>query len=342
MITPPQFNGITVNEPALKAGDRIFASVVKSDGDGNYILNTSGRTIAAMSQDNLPDNRTIKLSVLKTEPLQVALLNDDKADALQIGNKVAVKLLSVNSKSFHVEINGRTYDINMRANPSAAKFMAEVIKTDPLLELKEIINPKTAAISAMAREMASFNQRETAAVLKDFGASKISAFMASEIERLIKDGGMFMENKILRNKSLKGDMKLASYGRGNGNAASAISKLQIANALMGNDFFSFLESDELDFDDGIIRISRNEENGWSFHVKLTFTKLGDTVVSFLKSYDEKWFVTVRTKNDISSLLSRIYVKNCKISWKPLKDEDKDIFIIKHDIMTGLAGFETVG
>lgn len=329
---------------SLNAGDIVYAASAKAGRNGSYILNINGRNVEAFSKDLLFGNN-LKLMVLKTNPLEVELLKQQSTNnsLFQMGDKVSVKILSSNNGIFSVEIGGKTYTAGILANSGNARIMAEVIKTEPLLTLKEInISPKNMALSAMAKEISVFNQKETATILKEFGAIHLSSFMADDIKKTLRNSGQFFEYKLSKGLSLDGDMKLAAYTQQNSSAESAISKLQIANALMSGDFFSFFENDELDFDDGIIKAVKNSGGSYSVYIKMNFTKIGETIISIIRHYENSYLITVRSKVNITAELSRLRIKNCKVVWKEMNEKDSEFFQIKKENLKEMNGFERIG
>lgn len=333
----------SMQQADINAGDIVYAASAKAGRNGSYILNINGRNVEAFSKDLLFGNN-LKLMVLKTNPLEVELLKQQSSNSLfQTGDKLPVKILSSNNGIFSVEIGGKTYTAGILANSGNAKIMAEVIKTEPLLTLKEInISPKNMALSAMAKEISVFNQKETAAILKEFGAIHLSSFMADDIKKTLRNSGQFFEYKLSKGLSLDGDMKLAAYTQQNSSAESAISKLQIANALMSGDFFSFFENDELDFDDGIIKAVKNSGGSYSVYIKMNFTKIGETIISIIRHYENSYLITVRSKVNITAELSRLRIKNCKVVWKEMNEKDREFFQIKKENLKEMNGFERIG
>lgn len=333
----------SMQQAGINAGDIVYAASAKAGRNGSYILNINGRNVEAFSKDLLFGNN-LKLMVLKTNPLEVELLKQQSSNSLfQTGDKLPVKILSSNNGIFSVEIGGKTYTAGILANSGSARIMAEVIKTEPLLMLKEInITPKQTALAAMAKEISVFNQKETAAVLKEFGAIHLSSFMADDIKKTLKNSGQFFEYKLSKGLSLDGDMKLAAYTQQNSSAESAVSKMQIANALMGSDFFAFFENDELDFEDGVIKVVKNGGNSYSVYIKMNFTKIGETIISIIKHYENSYLITVRSKVNISAELSRLRIKNCRVVWKEMQEKDSDFFQIKKENLKEMNGFERIG
>ena len=333
----------SMQQAGISAGDIVYAASAKAGRNGSYILNINGRNVEAFSKDLLFGNN-LKLMVLKTNPLEVELLKQQSSSSLfQTGDTLPVKILSSNNGIFSVEICRKTYTADILANSGSARIMAEVIKTEPLLTLKEInVNPKQLLLAAMAKEISVFNQKETAAVLKEFGAVHLSSFMADDIKKTFKNSGQFFEYKLSKGISVEGDMKLAAYTQQNSSAESAVSKLQIANILMGSDFFSFFENDELDFEDGIIKVVKNGGNSYSVYIKMNFTKIGETIISIIKHYENSYLITVRSKVNITAELSRLRIKNCKVVWKEMQEKDAEFFQIKKENLKEMNGFERIG
>lgn len=331
-----------IRQNSINIGDIIYAGSVHSGRNGSFILNINGRKVEAFSKDLLYGNN-LKLLVLKTNPVEVELLKQQNNSPFNSSDKVGVKILSSNNGLHSVEINGKTYQTEILSYSGNAKIMAEVIKTEPLLMLKEInTSPKQLSLAFMAKEVSLFNQKETFAVLKEFGAIHLPSFMADDIKKTLRNSGQFFEHKVLKGISTDGDMKLNAYIRQDSGAANAINKLQIVNALMDNSFFSFFENDELDFDDGIVRFVKNENNSFSVYIKLNFTKIGETIISIMKHYENSYLITVRSKVNITAELSRLKIKNCRVCWKELQEKDMEFLKIKKENLTGIDGFERIG
>ncbi len=331
-----------VTEKMPAEGDIVTANNIKEGRNGTYILNINGKNVEAFSKDILL-NPPLKLQIIKTNPLEVGLLKENISNILQTGDKVNVKLLANQGSSFLVEIDGKTYNASFTSSPLSSRFIAEVIKTEGLLLLKEVnISPKLSSLTLMAKEMASFNQKEISHILKESGVSILASFLSEDIKKFIRNSGQFFENKLRKGISPADDSKLSLYASGNTQAENALSKLQIANVLMGSDFFTFFENEELDFNEGIMRFSRNNHGSYSLFVKLKFSKIGDTIISIIKHYEKSYILTVRSKVNISAELARLNIKNCKVVWKELNSKDLDFFLIKKDNLKEMKGFERIG
>lgn len=332
----------SVQNAPLKEGDIVYASNIKEGKDGKYILSINGKNVEAVSKDIL-SSPPIKLQIIKTAPLEVELAKQNSTLSFNTGDKVNVKLISTLNNGYVVEINGKPYNASFINTPQGSRFIAEVIKNEGMLLLKDInISPKLSALSMMAKEISTFNQKEIVQILKENGVLHLPSLLADDIKKFLRNSGQFFENKLSKGVSLDGDSKLAAYVQGNNTAENAISKLQIANVLIGSDFFAFFENEELDFNEGVMRFSRNNKGSYSLFIKMNFSKIGETIISFVKHYENTYNITVRTKVNISAELSRLNIKNCRIYWKEMQEKDREFFIIKKDDFKEMQGFETIG
>lgn len=341
MEIQPVSGGNQDDSSALKIGDKIQVNIIKSHGDGGYSFNSGGKLFQGFS--HIPLNLGgQQIKVLSLEPrLEIAPFGKEKGEPIfQVGSKISVEVISVKDGAYSVNLGGKTYIVNIVPPPLAGKFIGEIVKTDPLLELKPVFTSlKDITLPFMAREMASFNQRDISSIMKMFTGASLAAFLPDDIRRVVKDGGNFFENKLSRGLAPAGDVKFSAYMAGDDNAAGNITKMQIANILMAEDFFSFFEGDELDFEGGVMRFHKSDNGNLNLHMKLSFTNLGETVVSFLKSSEMGYYLTVRTEKDISEELAKIDIAGCRINWRKLGEADKELFHIKSKDFKGLEGLD---
>ena len=54
---------------------------------------------------------------------------------------------------------------------------------------------------------------------------------------------------------------------------------------------------------------------------MNFTKIGETIISITRHYENSYLITVRSKVNIMAELSRLRIKNCKVVWKEMQDKD---------------------
>lgn len=257
----------------------------------------------------------------------LVLKNENGILTLNIGGSKLVALAEgiVISKNIKIEIIKLEPQLMVKILPSGddAKVALEKSSADILLGMKQ------AAMSAVLKEVSSFSQSDIAKILKMFGMAKIAAFTPDEIRKVIKDGGNFFENKLLNGISLKNDAKLEAYLAGNEPARSAVTKLQTANVLMTNDFLTFFDaSQDLDIDNGIMRFRRTDDGYLNLFMKVDFTNLGETILTFARSKDTGYNITIRTEADISDEIGDINIPGAVIRWVKLKKSDADFFEIK--------------
>ena len=303
-VTPPSLSS-TAAQGAVSVGDKVVASVV-SNNAGNLILNVRGVLAQAVNSHQFTQGKSVRVEVVQTEP------------------KVIVKILPQSQQGNQV-MQG---DISQKAAliKESAQGEAVLSSKDSSVLLKE-------TVALMAKETATFSQKDIVSLLKNLGGARIAAFLPEEIRKAVRNGGNFFENKLLKGLSVENDSKTIAYSSGNDTARGAVTKMQIANILMNTDFFTFFEGDEaLDFDGGVMRFRRSSSGGISLHMKINFSNLGETVISFVKAGDEGYYVTVRTKQDISNDLAYLKLPNLIVNWAELKADDSKFFEIdKKDI-----------
>ena len=91
-----------------------------------------------------------------------------------------------------------------------------------------------------------------------------------------------------------------------------------------------------------MRFVKNSNGTYSAFIKLNFTKIGETVISVTRHYENSYLITVRSKVNITAELSRLRIKNCKVVWREMQDKDLEFFEIKRENLTGMNGFERIG
>ena len=300
-ITPPspQTNNIA---PSLSVGDKVMATVISNSSD-KILLNVKGQQAEAAKGGEDFSGKSVKVEVLQTEP------------------KLIVKILSAN-------VNAKQ---SVQSNPSQnAALIKAATQGEALTNMKgETVIKDTASL--MAKEAAAFSQKDIVSVIKTLGGARIAAFLPEEIKKVIRNSGNFFENKLLKGISPESDSKMLAYLSGNDGARSAVTKMQVANILLNTDFFTFFDGEEeLDFDGGVMRFRKSPSGNINLHMKMNFTNLGETVISFVKAGDEGYYVTVRTAKDISKELAELNIPNLLIRWAELSENDGKFFEIDKD------------
>ncbi len=310
-VEPP---GLPVKGGArpLSPGDRVTASVISSDGKGGLILNVRGVKTAAFAEGAASPGKSVRVEVLQTEP------------------ELKVRILPENPSSRQAARSG---PVAALISESAEREALSGMKSGGAKIFKD-------AVPLLAREAASFSQKEVADILKNLGGARISAFLPEEIKKAVRDGGNFFENKLLKGISPEKDAKALAYASGNDAARGAVTKMQIANILMNADIFTFFDGDdELDFDNGVMRFRKTPSGDMSLYMKVDFTHLGETVISFAKAPESCYYVTVRTEKDISGDLASVNIPGLFIRWARLGPKDCSFFEIKPGDFSLLDNFD---
>ena len=292
-IGAPGVQGQNLN-PQLFPGVKLLASV---DDKGNIILNING-TKRAVQADGaaLPAGKMVRVEVLQTEP------------------ELKVRILPETPQ-----------------NVKTAALISETLQKDALSDMKSAKQTLLkSVISVLAKEAASFSQKEVSDILKNLGGARITSFLPEEIKKAVRNGGNFFENKLLKGISPGKDAKALAYSSGNDAARGAVTKMQIANVLMNADIFTFFGGDdELDFDNGVMRFRKTPDGDINLYMKVDFTNLGETIISFAKAHEAGYYVTVRTEKDISGDLSSVRIPGLSIRWARLGENDGSFFEIKN-------------
>ena len=348
MDVPPIKDSISQRqELPLQVGNVVRVTNLKSIGEGGFSFDYNGKIYQGFLQNsqNLPNilsQNSVNINIISIEPhLEFIIIdNSTKYSGLNVGSKVSLEIVSAKDGIFNVIIGGKSYSAIIDPPPQFFRLMAEIIKTDTLLELKPIgVSSQDILFSALMKSGANFDFKEISAYAKLFSGTILSAFLSEDIKRVIKDGGNFLENKLLKGLSATGDAKLGAYSTDNQTSKELITKMQIANLLMRENFFTFFEGDNLDFENGMMRLHKTTNGGINLSVKLTFSNIGETVVSFVKTPTNSYYVTVRTERDLSEEISHINLPNCQINWRKLTEADKESFNIFKESLIKPCGFD---
>ena len=296
-IGAPGVQGQNLN-PQLFPGVKLLASVISSDDKGNIILNING-TKRAVQADGLalPAGKVVRVEVLQTEP----------------------------------EVKVRILPETLQNSKTAAALISDTAQKDALLDMKSAKQTLLkSVISILAKEAVTFSQKEVSDILKNLGGARIASFLPEEIKKAVRNGGNFFENKLLKGISPGKDAKALAYSSGNDAARGAVTKMQIANILMNADVFTFFGGDDdLDFDNGVMRFRKTPDGDINLYMKVDFTNLGETIISFAKAHEAGYYVTVRTEKDISGDLSSVQIPGLSIRWAQLGENDASFFEIKN-------------
>ncbi len=326
----PSKLGITV-------GNTYNAEVVRANGEGAYTVKMAGNTIEVATADKLSGN--IKLKVLSLEPqIKVALSSEN---LFAKGDILSVKSLSVQGDVYTLQVGDKTIQARLNPSPTFVKFFAEVLTNGAILDMKPVGVPtKTLLLGMLAKEIGNYNVFDAGKVMQEFNGVKIASFVSEEFRRVVKDSGIFFENKLLKRMSVEGDAKYDAYTQGDTLAKDTITKTQIANALLSGELFTFFEGDgELDFHGGMMRFRRDDNGYIGVSMFLEFTNIGRTFLSFVENSAGGYNVLIKTEKDINYDIEQLNIDNVNIRWQKLHENDVKAFEVGKSDFKAFSEFD---
>lgn len=253
--------------------------------------------------------------------------------------EVAVtRVLSGNA--YQVNIKGQPFTAILKSLPQFAHFQAEVLSTEPQLELKMIKTPLDSVNQSVIRgELGKATIEDIVKALKASGVHQLKAASADAIKDLIINSGQFFERKLLNGDSIANDAKFLAYKQGDDEALNAISRLQMANVLT----HSLLTMFDVPYDDikeGMIRIKKDSKGNANVHMKITFSKIGDTMIN-IRPVGAGYDILVMSEEDISKQLKSLTLDNTLIRWAPLDRSALSVFDVAEEARTRMGRFEVI-
>ena len=266
---------------------------------------------------------------------------------LRIGERVACEIIKADGESVVIRIRGEQYLVKFAGElPETEKFRVEILKTSPGIEVKllqeteksdsELVKLKDEGLFKRS-EFLTLAGKDIAEIAKGMTATKLSVISAGELRQLVRNGGLFLENKLAMDLPTAGDAKLNAGVHDNRAAWDGITRMQLVSVLLEDGFFSFFELDELD-GDGTIHI-RRERYGAALYMKMKFVSLGEVVLSISPTNINNYSAVVRTERDISAELSKIKIDGATVKWQRLLKSDTKIFDIKNKIVGKVGRFD---
>ncbi|MDR0454510.1 MAG: hypothetical protein LBH05_06850 [Deferribacteraceae bacterium] len=255
--------------------------------------------------------------------------------SLRVGTTVTVTVVRGEDGGFILRISGRDFPCTLPAElAKTGTFSAKVMSESPLL-----LMPENYATDIRRSELLALAGKDIATIAKEMAAMKLSVISAGELQRIIRNCGLFLENKLAKDIPVSGDTKLKAGIQGNQTVWDGISRMQLASAFLEDGIFSFFEMDELE-DYAVIRV-RREKYGAALYMKMMFSRLGSAVLSIVPSNTGKYTATVRTERDISDLLSKAEIAGATVRWQRLRKNDIEIFDIRSEIIKKQGKFDII-
>ncbi len=328
----------------IRPGERLVGEMISREGE-TAVIRLKGAQYPVKFAGEMPKSQSFKVEILKTAPqVEVRLLPEVGAKAegglirlsggnLPAGTTVSVAVIKGADGTLILRIGGR--DFWGTLPPEFAKpgtFAAKVVSDNPLL-----LMPEKQGAAMQRSELLALAGKDIAAMAKEMAAMKLSAISAGELRQLIRNSGLFLENKLATDKSVAGDVKLSAGIQGNQTVWDGITRMQLASLLLDDGIFSFFELDEME-GDGIVHV-RREEHGAALYMKMNFTRLGGTVLSIVPVNTQNYAATVRTERDISAMLAGVKIAGAAVRWQRLRKDDIDIFDIGNKIVSKVGRFD---
>jgi len=313
----------------LNPGDKIDVNVLKPLGKGVFLIDINGKQFK-VSLKNSPELGVYKALVLKAgSTVSLKLLQNNEAVltkelGLNPGDKIDVNVLKPLGKGvFLVDINGKQFKVSLKNSPEPGVYKALVLKAGPTVDLELLHSGETFSAKLPALKLLKN------LLLKTFSRGdttyNIDKLTPENIRNMVKNSGVFFENKIMHAENIEGDLKYNAMLQNADHTIDAITKLQLINILSGS-YYGFFKSDNYCIKDGNI-IFRKEKSGYVVYIRLELTNLGETIV-IISEKNKKIKATIRTTKDISKILKGIKMPHTAIDWKPLIETDSSIFSIK--------------
>ena len=343
------------------SGERLSGEMIKADGE-NAVIRLKGEHYSVKFVGELPETNRFKVEILKTSPqIEVRLLQGSvrseagliklEGGVLRAGTIVTVSVIKGVDGVFVLRVDGRDFTGTLPAEfAKAGTFNARVVSETPLLLMPErggqwqaAVNQDKPAAEQLpvttrhSGELLFLAGKDIAAISKDMARMNISAINSEELRQLIRNSGLFLENKLATDLPVAGDMKLNAGTQGNRAVWDGITRMQLFSILLEDGFFSFFGLDELE-GDGVI-YARRQRYGTAFYMKMKFTSLGDTVLSIIPLNTGIYSAVVRTERDISNELSAVRIDGASIRWQRLVKKDFEIFDIKNRVVGKLGRFD---
>lgn len=266
---------------------------------------------------------------------------DPNSIEIKQGEKLPISVLKpLENGQFLVNIKGKLFTASFQTLPQIGRFIAEVVKTDPVLELKLMTKEGEIQTDTLKfkSELLRFDRRSVVELLEKFGLRiDPKEITPEQIKRMIKDSGLFFEHKLVNGDELKDDVKFNLLQRGDTDSISQIGKLQIITVLAGLGAYLPVKSDDLDMDD--IEIFIKKDTRTEIVIKTHFSNIGDTLIYIRDTGYNLIECVIKSEVDISEELKDVCIEGTRIIWRKLEPaEYKELNAVK-DAIESFGSFE---
>lgn len=342
-----------LNNLQQKSKTPLNLSVLRKLDNGMYLINLRGDNYKIRLPENtqigdykaIIENKEGGAKAFKLIPVKMAepnLTRNVPLDSnVKLGSEIDIKLIKmIKNGLFLVDFKGKMLEAKIPDTPATKLFKAIVMKTEPILELKPILTPLDKLnANELKTELIHFDKNVIIKTLKSSGKFNIDQITPASIEKVIKESGIFFENKLLNDIKVIDDNKLHALRTDNSDLKESIQKIQLFNSILNDSAFSFFSLNNLGIKDGEIFISRNKDQ-FSVNIKVDFSKIGETFIRIVIR-ENIIDIVVSSEKDISQELSNIHIPSINIHWKKINEKEKEAFDLSSIIMEKLGRFEVI-
>lgn len=261
---------------------------------------------------------------------------------LKEGDKVSFSIVKALTNGMYIiNMKGQTFTAIFQNIPQFGKFKAEVVRTEPNIELKLIKDDYDNHENVKLKsEIFAFNKDILSKIFKKYQFVLDPKNITGEkIKELIKNSGIFFENKLANNKDVEGDMKFLALKNNDGELKDILNKLQLVNMLSDFSAYVPIRWDNEELSD--IELFIHKDRSMGITIRAQFTKIGETIIH-VREKGGMIDCVVETVVDISEDINRIDIgNNIVLRWKKLEKVDIEELDIKKRIFEKLGNFEIV-
>ncbi|MGC8768358.1 hypothetical protein [Calditerrivibrio sp.] len=248
---------------------------------------------------------------------------DPNSIEIKEGDKVSVSIVKpLDNGMFLVNVRGRLLTANFQSLPQLSRFTAEVIKTDPVLELRLITKDEKIDenLFKIKGEVLRFDKKAVVEILDRYGVRIDPKDLTSEVvKKVIRDSGIFYEHKILNAENFKDDVKYNLFQKNDMESVGQITKLQVITILAGLEAFLPIKSDDSDMEDLELMVKKGKQ--MSVIIKTHFSKIGDTLIYIRDTGYGLVDCVIKSEVDISKEIGEMKIEGVRVTWKKLDKEE---------------------
>ncbi|WP_022851750.1 hypothetical protein [Limisalsivibrio acetivorans] len=354
----------------LVEGEKLGGKVVRRMENGMYLINLRGKTAtASMEGTGLSEGAKFRAEVVRngnqlelrivTRPEEAfntadvkrssANVSDDGDSAIfrlnkntfsaKPGDKILLNILKTlpdGSKLF--EAKGGVFRA-MVGETLLTKFSAQVLQTEPMLELAVFKSPMESLNTSFVKsQVGGFDLGSILKSTGKFSSLNLADVTPDKLKEAVRNSGLFMENKLMSGESVEGDEKFRAIAEQNTAGREAITRTQIANVILADGLVGFLKTADDKVSDAKIRFKKDEGGDSAVFISMSFSRIGDTFIS-IRQVGTVFDVLVKSEKDISDELKELDIENTLIRWKKYEQKDEAVFNVRQKLAGDMDSFD---